>query len=190
MKRHEQRKDQIRLAFLNAGIKLIMTQGYDAVSVAEIARLADYGRSTFYLYFKDKEALVWEMLAYQMQTLDERVKDSVQHLPTPLREWRAWQVIFYAIDQQRQFFVQMDGEFSRRLRQMQKDYLNEVFAEQLRKGEYSLGLDVPPEVAARFIVGAQIEILEYWLTHPQAGDPEQMAAYFFQLVFRQHPSTL
>lgn len=190
MNRAEQRKDQIRLAFLNAGIELIMQKGYDAVSVADIARLADYGRSTFYLYFKDKEDLVWEMLRFQMQMLDERVIDNVQHLPTPLREWRAWQVIFYAIDLQRQFFIQMDGELSRRLRQLQKDYLNDVFTEQLRNGDYSLGLNVPPEIAARFIVGAQVEILEYWLTHPEAGDPEQIAAYFFELVFRIHPSEI
>ncbi|MEC4819453.1 MAG: hypothetical protein SAK29_40215, partial [Scytonema sp. PMC 1069.18] len=56
--------------------------------------------------------------------------------------------------------------------------------------EYSLGLDIPPEIISRFICGAQLEILEYWLLHPEAGDAEQMAAYFFQLVFRQHPSEL
>ena len=40
----------------------LLEQGYDAVTVADIATRADYGRSTFYLYFQDKEAVVFIFL--------------------------------------------------------------------------------------------------------------------------------
>jgi hypothetical protein len=49
---------------------------------------------------------------------------------------------------------------------------------------------VPPEIGARFVVGALLEILEYWLWHPEAGDAVTMTEYFFRLIFRRefaHP---
>ena len=188
MNNAEQRRAKIRNAFLNAAFQLIMEQGYDAVTVTDIARLADYGRSTFYLHFKDKEALVWAMLEQYMSAIDERIIDSVTGLDSPLREWRAWQIIFMETDRQRQFWLMLDGELSRRLRQIQRDYLNQVFEQQLRAGQYSLMIDdVPFEIQTRFVDGAMLEILDYWLTHPEIGDAEQMAAYFFTLVFRQSP---
>lgn len=185
----DKQHETTRLAFLQAGLALILEHGYDAVTVADIARVADYGRSTFYLHFKDKEDLFWEMLQHHGRVLDEQILDAVSHLKSPLREWRAWLMIFTDINKQRDVFIKMDGEMSRRLRQMQKDQLNATFERQLRNGDYSIMTDVPPEITARFIVGGQVEILEYWLTHPEIGDAETMARYFYQLVFRQDPPT-
>jgi AcrR family transcriptional regulator len=183
----DKHQHEIRMAFLQAALHLMLEHGYDNVTVADITRLADYGRSTFYLYFKDKEDLVWEMLLHHMQVMDEQIIDAVSHLPSPLREWRAWLMIFQDVEVQRPVFLKLNGEMSRRLRQMQKDYLNEVFERQLRNGDYSLLTDVPPEITARFIVGGELEILEYWINHPEMGDAETMARYFYRLVFRQDP---
>ena len=44
-----------------------------------------------------------------------------------------------------------------------------------------------PELGARFIVGALLELLDYWLQHPEAGTPEVMARHMFRLVFRRDP---
>ena len=186
MNRQQRRTAQMRADFLEAAIQLILEKGYDAVTVTEIADKADYGRSTFYLHFKDKEDLVWHMLREAMNSLDERIQESVGHLPTPLREWRSWQMIFAEIDTQRPFYLQMDGELSRRLRQWQKDYLIETFEKQLKEEVFSLQVDVPAEIGARFIVGALLEILDYWLLHPEVK-ADDMAGYMFHLVYRQPP---
>ena len=187
--RREKHHEETRMAFLQAALNLILEKGYDDVTVADIVKRADYGRSTFYLYFKDKEDLVWEILQHHARVLDEQILDAVSHLPSPMREWRAWLMIFTDIDKQREVFLKLNGEMSRRLRQMQKDNLNEVFERQLKNNDYSLLTDVPPEITARFIVGGQLEILEYWLSHPEMGDAETMARYFYRLVFRQDPPT-
>lgn len=184
--RIERNKQRIRLALIEATLHLILEKGYDAVTVTDIANLADYGRSTFYVYFKDKEDIVWHMLEHFMVVVDQQIIDSTTHLESPQREWVAWQMIFQQVDAQRQFFQQLTGEMSRRLHQLQKDTLITVFERQLKDGTYSIMLDdVPHELATRFIVGAQLEILDYWLDHPEFGDAETMARYFFKLVFRQ-----
>ena len=185
--RFQQLKERTYTDFLNAGLQLILDKGYDAVTITEIAQLADYGRSTFYLHFDDKEDLVWALLKNHMTQLDEQILALVAPLESPIREWVAWQAIFAAIDVARPFFVQMEGELSRRLRQWQKDRLIDTFERQLQEGYYSLLIDVPPVIGARFIVGALLEILEYWLYHPEQGNAEVMAGHMFRLVFRQEP---
>lgn len=174
-------------ALVSAAVELIIARGYDAVSVAEITRTANYGRSTFYLYFRDKEDLVWKLLSEQMQVMDRYIIEQVTPLASPEREREAWRLIFASTEQARPFFVQMNGELSRRLRQMQKDHLIARFEQQVRDGFYSIGLDEPPQLVARFITGAILELLEYWLYHPELGDPQMMADRMVHLVFRLPP---
>ena len=187
MNRYEATKQRIRIAFFEAAVVLILEKGYDALTVTEICSAADYGRSTFYLHFKDKEELVWAMLHHYMMLTDAQLLEAIKPLESPAREWTAWYMIFQSAAFQRPFFLKLNGEMSRKLRQMQKEHLFNTFEQQLRDGVYSLLLDVPPEIGARFITGAILEVLEYWINQPDMGDAETMAAHFFRLVFRQEP---
>lgn len=185
--RMERARQRTKAALVEAAIALIVERGYDAVRVSDITEAANYGRSTFYLYFRDKEDLFWKILKAQMDQLDARILAAVAGMPSPERERLAWGMIFEAILQARPFFLQMDGELSRRLRQLQKDHLIATYERQLREGQYSLMLDAPPELAARFICGAILEILEYWIHHPEMGDAQAMADQMYRLVFRREP---
>ena len=183
--------ERTRRAFLNAAAELIMERGYDGVSVADITRRADYGRSTFYLHYADKDALAWDMVRYHMQLLDERIAARIEGMESPARLWHAWHIIFAEVDAQRPFYLKLYSPSSR-LWQIQKVYLNEHFGQQLRDGYYSLHNEaVPPEIGARFVVGALLEIAEYWLQHPEVGDAVTMTNHLFRLVFRREfkPST-
>ena len=55
--RYEKERQRTRLAFLNAALALILEKGYDNIAVTDITDRADYGRSTFYEHFEDKEAV-------------------------------------------------------------------------------------------------------------------------------------
>ncbi|MEM9950877.1 MAG: TetR/AcrR family transcriptional regulator [Chloroflexota bacterium] len=187
MSRHDTNKQRIRNQFLSVATDLILEKGYDAVSVAEICRVADYGRSTFYVYFEDKEALVWEILKHNLAIMDVEILTAIDGLASPTREWVAWRMIFASVPPQRDFYLKLDGDLSRRLRQWQKEQLIMTFERQLHDGVYSLLLDVPPEIGARFITGAIIEILNHWLVHPDLGDGDTLARHFFRLVFREEP---
>lgn len=180
-------RDRTFVALLQAAQELILEVGYDAATVREITRRADYGRSTFYLHFRDKEDLVWTLLQIHMQGMQRQIAEAVQTLASPQREWQSWRIIFAEIDRQRHIYRQMDGEMSRRLRQFQKDRLIITFENELREGFYSLLMDVPPAVGARFVVGALLEILDHWLVHPDQGSAAEMADLMFQLVYRQPP---
>jgi AcrR family transcriptional regulator len=62
--RGTRRKRQTESRLLDAALAVFCARGYDAATTAEIARAADVGAGTFYLYFKDKRA-TYERLAWR-----------------------------------------------------------------------------------------------------------------------------
>jgi len=56
----DQRVDRSRTALKQALFKLLRTRTYTSVTVEEIAQCAGVSRSTFYVHFKDKDALLSE----------------------------------------------------------------------------------------------------------------------------------
>ncbi len=55
----ERKKDQTRDALARAAIELFQEKGYEATTVAEIARAASVSRRTFFRYFPTKDALLF-----------------------------------------------------------------------------------------------------------------------------------
>lgn len=171
-------------ALVQAGLAILLEQGYDALNVTAITERADYGRSTFYLYFKDKEDFIWVIMRQQVLLLDNAIAQATGHLPYPEREIRAWQIIFSTIAKQSYFWRQLNGRTSQQLRQKQRQLLIERFEQNLREGRYQLPLDMAPELGARLLVGAIQELLEYWLYHPEIGDDLSLAKWFCQFIYR------
>ncbi|WP_346017142.1 TetR family transcriptional regulator [Pseudenhygromyxa sp. WMMC2535] len=54
----ERKKDQTRDALARAAFDLFQTKGYEATTVAEIARAANVSRRTFFRYYATKDALL------------------------------------------------------------------------------------------------------------------------------------
>jgi len=65
----DRRTERTRAALLSAFVELILTRGYEAVGVGDIIRRANVGRSTFYLHYASKDALLKESLERPSSTL-------------------------------------------------------------------------------------------------------------------------
>jgi len=185
--RHEKERQRTRLAFMNAALNLILEKGYDHITVMDIVRAADYGRSTFYEHFADKEAIAWAILENHVMTLDAEIAQATEGKASPEQEWIAWVMICEDIAIQRKVFLKMDSEISRRLRFRQKELLIMGFQMKFEAGDdYLLG-DVPPAIRARYVVGAALEILDYWLANPDAGTAPEIATIIFKLIYKLDP---
>ena len=65
----DRRSARTRQALTSAFVELILTRGYEAVTVADIIERANVGRSTFYLHYAGKEALLAASLERPCQGL-------------------------------------------------------------------------------------------------------------------------
>jgi AcrR family transcriptional regulator len=55
------KRERTRAKLMDAAVRVFARSGYDAASVNEIAQEADVANGTFYLHFKDKDAIVTEV---------------------------------------------------------------------------------------------------------------------------------
>jgi len=69
--RKEKQKQDIRKAILDASMKLFTEQGYDSVSIRKIADLIEYSPTTVYLYFKDKNEILFNLHEIGFQKMAE-----------------------------------------------------------------------------------------------------------------------
>jgi AcrR family transcriptional regulator len=185
--RWAKRQQRTRHDFMNAAIQLTLERGFDAVTVTDIAKLAGYGRGTFYQYFDDKEALAWAIMELHFDEQDRQILETIRGYESPVREYLSWRIVFENSQRAELFFRQIGGETADRLRYRLRAYLIQQFEGHVRSGTFSLMIDVDADIAARFIVGAIFEIADRWIVNEEARSAAYMADQFFRLVFRQPP---
>jgi AcrR family transcriptional regulator len=69
--RKEKQKTEIRKMILDASMKLFVEQGFENVSMRKIADLIEYSPTTVYLYFKDKDEILFNLHELGFQKMAE-----------------------------------------------------------------------------------------------------------------------
>jgi AcrR family transcriptional regulator len=69
--RKEKQKAEIRKMILDASMKLFVEEGFDNVSIRKIADLIEYSPTTVYLYFKDKNDILFNLHELGFQKMAE-----------------------------------------------------------------------------------------------------------------------
>ena len=77
--RREANKLATRAALQGAAARLFAEQGYEATTVAQIARAAQVGERTFYRYFGGKEDLLAEQALAWIDVLHDAIRDRPPH---------------------------------------------------------------------------------------------------------------
>src|SRR5579859_6489656 len=70
--RREEEKERRRAEILDAAEALYIKKGWDAMTVEQVARSARLSRALVYVYFRDKEDLLFAIGARAMRLLCER----------------------------------------------------------------------------------------------------------------------
>jgi AcrR family transcriptional regulator len=73
--RKEKQKQEIKKLILDASMKLFIEQGFEKVSIRKIADLIEYSPTTVYLYFKDKNEILFNLHEIGFQKMAEYNKD-------------------------------------------------------------------------------------------------------------------
>jgi AcrR family transcriptional regulator len=86
--RRERDRLQRRFDILAAAERVMAQKGYEDASIEEIARAAEYGTGTVYLYFKDKETLYVELVGEKFRRMIGHVQQRVKEETDPIEGLR------------------------------------------------------------------------------------------------------
>lgn len=77
--RKEREKAEMRERILDAAMKMFLEEGYAKTSIRNIADAIEYSPGTIYLYFKDKDELLYEVQGQAYLKLLQAFKKNVTH---------------------------------------------------------------------------------------------------------------
>ncbi|MDQ3606837.1 MAG: TetR/AcrR family transcriptional regulator [Gemmatimonadota bacterium] len=90
--RREREKEQLRTRIIEAARDIVSEKGLDALSMRAIAERIEYSPATIYLYFKDKDELVREVVVAGFQRMSECMREDLMEAgegANALQEYRA-----------------------------------------------------------------------------------------------------
>jgi len=157
----EEKRQQI----MKAAEKLFMTRRFHEIKMDEVAQAAKVGKGTLYLYFKDKEDLLFETITSGLDELYKLLQDKVlESLPfeeqlvglcAEIRNFFESRRELYQMivaEEARMFFYV--GSLGERWRQ-ERQRIVSVVVSMIERGvaEGQVRTDIPPEVLAEFLLG-------------------------------------
>lgn len=173
---------------MEAFLRLVLAHGYDSVTIQQIADEADYGRWTFYQYFKSKEEIAYAIFVQWMTEFDKLVVAAVATLAPPLREYESWRVILKAVHNQRALLQQVRAfRYSAAWLLDVREFLVQQFLGHLQSGTFSVTPGVRPELAARLFVSAMLELIDFGMEHAEPDEWEALVDELFLFLYRQAP---
>lgn len=93
--RKNRQKDKRRNEIINAAETLFFSKGYENVSLDEIARKVDLGRSTLYLYFENKEELFFAIVLRGTAILYSLIEEKTHKAETGIKKLAAFRKAYY-----------------------------------------------------------------------------------------------
>lgn len=77
-RRKEREKEQRRKEIIEAAEKLFFEKGFEGVSMDDVAREAELAKGTLYLYFKNKDALFFAVVARGISIMNTMMKEGIR----------------------------------------------------------------------------------------------------------------
>lgn len=185
LSRQARRKERTRGALEAAARDLLITMGYEALTIQHITDRADLARATFYLYFRDRDEIVWAVLHDQLQTFDQVMRADTASAPGDARLHK-WRLIFAFVDQHRDLLQVIVGERGHlMLARRVAAHIAGVIERDINAGLYEAITRQPVPIVAQFMAGALLQMVAWWLEHPDGYDAEAMSLIFADLVLRE-----
>lgn len=177
----DRRSLRTRSALHLALIELITERGWDDVAVQDICQAANIGRSTFYLHYPNKEALLEGGLAGLQAELQRQARARSTGASPATEAPPGLQFALGLIEhahEQRQLFRGLIGRRSGYVVQQRfREMVIRLIAAELPATTGSL----PRAAVVRWLAGAFVELLSWWVEQRTAVPPTELASLFHQL---------
>ncbi len=160
---------------------LIISKGYDAITVQDILDQANVGRSTFYAHFKDKDDLLLSGFDVLIQELFQHIKNESQHsLDNKKVIFRFSLPLLEHANENRLLFKALLGNRGGILVQKKafEMIVKLVKYEILNSKNSSRRNQIEEEIRTHFYAGAFFSTLKHWLEGKIKIDSLELDEYF------------
>ncbi|MGV3083124.1 TetR/AcrR family transcriptional regulator [Enterococcus dispar] len=195
MKKIDLRVKRTNKMIIEAFIQLVEKNGFEQVTVQDIADEAMINRATFYAHYKDKQDLYETIFDYALTAFTSLLN------PTELVKGnrikvkqieRVMSQIYSNIYDNRKFYlIIMDGSANEILRKKIADVLNEQYADIFNRLKITENdIEVPMDFIIEYMTSIFIGTLHWWLTTDSQMTPDHLAKLVIKLVGNGHLTVL
>ncbi len=167
--RFERRRQRTRSELVTAATRVLARKGFHETKVTDIAAAADVGVGTFYLHFRDKEALFHAVVAETAARLKATVDAARERADGPVDQVLAANAAFCRFaEQNREVFKIVFGHaaaYDNVIRRAQALFAGDIEAtvrEGVASGAFAA---LPPAAVAQAVVGMATQMLSWWAEH-------------------------
>ena len=184
----DRRVRRTRKLLHDAFISLVIEKGYEKITIQDILDRADVGRSTFYVHYRDKEALLTANFHAMHQQLERELDQIAATGPVDVALPAA--LLFEHAYRNQRIYRAMCGRQGGELVQRHLHRLiGDVLRKRLQPQLQQVGAEVPADVAAEFYTSAALGLLVWWIDKDFCGDHVWMTDLYRKLSVREQPST-
>lgn len=183
LSRQERRRQRTRQRLQQATVELLLEKGYQSLMIQDITDRADLGRGTFYIYFRDKEDIVWSIIQDGIDATTSKAHERFSHTVPPQLEYYGYVILFKHADQHRDLYRAVLGrQGSATITGRVQDYIIAHFLSEVGIVPSFTDFNVPEEVLAQIVIGAVIRLMLWWLETPNEYTPERMGAMVYEAL--------
>ena len=164
-----------------AFLELVVEKGYDKTTIQDILDRADVGRSTFYVHFRDKEAL----LTASFDDMRDQLEGALAAIPIShaVDVTLPATLLFEHAHRHQQIYRALCGRHGGDVVQRHLRHLiGDVLREHLQPQFAAVAPAVPAEVAAEFHTSATLGLLAWWIDHDFCNGPQWLTATYRTLA--------
>lgn len=184
----DRRIQRTRTLLRDALFHLIVERGYQAINVQNITEQANLGRTTFYLHYHDKDALLQASINALMDELQRGVEPMVdEDCPYQVRCVR----IFAQIARHQQVYRALLKESGTvDIGTTMRTYFVALLQRSTRERQRRDSTHTSDELIAAHAAGALFGLVVWWLDHDAHPTAEMMGKVYFQLLAKGAESML
>lgn len=178
----DRRVGRTRASLQSALISLILDKGYDALTIEEICKAANVGRSTFYAHYTSKDNLKRGAIDDHLGELFKQRREILLN-EAPGQVVSPTLVIFeHAHDHKDLCRAVVRGGGSTLAVETIRNTLTDVIRKEIRQLAPSGTSDIfLRDLTVQYIVGAFMSVLLWWVEGGTKRSPEEMEAFFRRL---------
>ncbi len=188
------RRAQVRANLLSAARQVFTTRGYQQATISEIIQIADVAMGTFYLHFRDKEALLVALTEEGLATVREQFHAAIAQAGSePLMPLIIRTLLRTAYQRRDLFMLIGAGESAllvrSRTHQAQQGLAGHFIPLFQQARDHGQLASYDPVLLANLLVGLLLRAIDWWHHQDEPG-PDAMADQILSLLEHGLPPSL